>query len=138
MLLYAVLGYLNGGPIFFVILEVLVAVASILMMIGTSDKVDVPVIGLSGLALIIWSFTLFEGINTVIFILGLTGVGLGYALDNGTLRRNVALTVGSFLIALFSFVEANWIFFYLNIFFAIFSGYWVLVFLRRSIKISRL
>lgn len=125
MLLYAIFSYQQGGPIFFVILEILVAISSVLMMLNTPDKIDTPIIVVSGLGLIIWSLYLFEGYNTVFFILGLCGIGLGYAFQMGTLRRSVALTLGSILIALFSYIEASWIFFWLNVFFAIFSGYYV-------------
>ncbi len=125
MLLYAIFGYQQGGPIFFVILEILVAISSILMMLNTPDKIDTPILTISSLGLIIWSLYLFEGYNTVIFILGLCGIGLGYAFQMGTLRRSIALTLGSVLIALFSYIEASWIFFWLNVFFAIFSAYYV-------------
>lgn len=125
MLAYAFLGYQQGGPIFFVILQIMVAISSILMMLNTPDKIDTPIIAISGLGLIIWSLYLFEGYNTVFFILGLSGIGLGYAFQMGTLRRSIALTLGSVLIALFSYIEANWIFFWLNTFFAIFSAYYV-------------
>jgi len=124
MLLYAIFGYQQGGPIFFVILQILVAVSSIMMMLNTSDTIDIPIIGVSALALIVWSLYLFEGYNTVFFILGLSGIGLGYAFQTGTMRRNIALTLGSILIAIFSYIEASWIFFWLNVFFAIFSGYY--------------
>ena len=127
MLVYAILGYLQGGAVFFVFLETLVAIATILMMLNVKDKIDVPIIILSGLGLIIWSFYLFEGYNTIFFIIGLTGIGLGYALEMGTLRRDLALTIGSALIALFSYLEMSWIFFWLNLFFAIFSGYYLLL-----------
>lgn len=125
MLLYAIFGYQQGGAIFFVILEILVAISSILMMLNTPDKVDTPILTISSLGLIIWSLYLFEGYNTVFFILGLCGIGLGYAFQMGTLRRSIALTLGSVLIALFSYIEASWIFFWLNVFFAIFSAYYV-------------
>lgn len=125
MLVFSILGYLNGGPVFFIFLQALVAVASILMMINAPDKVDIPIITTSGIALIIWSLYLFEGYNTIFFILGLTGIGLGYTLQMGTVRRNAALTIGSILIAVFSYVEASWIFFWLNTFFACFSAYYV-------------
>lgn len=125
MLLYAVFSYQQGGPIFFVILEIMVVIASILMMLNTPDKVDTPIIAISGLGLIIWSLYLFEGYNTVFFILGLCGIGLGYAFQMGTLRRSTALTLGSALIAVFSYIEAGWIFFWLNTFFAIFSAYYI-------------
>lgn len=125
MFFYASLGYLQGGPVFFVMLEILVVIASILMMLNTPDRIDTPIIAASGLGLILWSLYLFEGYNTVFFILGLCGVGLGYVFDMGTLRRSAALTLGSSLIAVFSYLEASWVFFGLNVFFAIFSGwYW--------------
>ncbi len=132
MLLYAIFGYQQGGPIFFVILEALVAIASILMMLNTPDKFDGAVLTISGLGFIIWSLYLFEGYNTVFFILGLCGIGLGYAFQMGTLRRSVALTLGSALIAVFSYIEASWIFFWLNTFFAIFSAYYVYKALTRQ------
>lgn len=125
MLLYAIFNFQQGGPIFFVILEILVVISSILMMLNTPDKVDTAILTTSSLGLIIWSLYLFEGYNTVIFILGLCGIGLGYAFQMGTLRRNIALTLGSGLIALFSYMEASWIFFWLNVFFAIFSAYYL-------------
>lgn len=125
MFTFAILGYLSGGPVFFIFLQILIAVATIMMMIDIPDKIDIPVILISGTALIIWSLSLFEGYNTVFFILGLTGIGLGYTLQMGTVRRNLALTLGSILIAGFSFIEASWIFFWLNTFFACFSGYYV-------------
>lgn len=132
MLGYAVLGYLAGGPVFFVFLEVLVVVASVMMMLHVDDRIDTAVIGMLGLGFIVWSLTLFEGYNTVFFILGLTGIGLGYAFDMGTLRRDVALTAGSGLIAVFSYVGQSWIFFWLNVFFALFSGYYLIKDLKKS------
>lgn len=126
MLLYAYLGFREGGPVFFVILEILVGIASVLMMIDADDRIDAAVIGTGGGALIVWSLYLFEGYQTAIFIIGLAAVGLGYALKMGTLRRDLALTLGSATIAVFSYLEANWIFFWLNVFFAIFSGYYLL------------
>ena len=126
MFTFALLGYLNGGPVFFIFLQGLVAVSSILMMLNAPDKVDIPIITIAGIGLIAWSLYLFEGYNTVFFILGLTGIGLGYTLEMGTVRRNLALTLGSILIAVFSFIEMSWVFFWLNTFFACFSGYYVL------------
>jgi hypothetical protein len=125
MLMYAIFGYQQGGPIFFVILEILVAISCTLMMLNTPDKIDTIVLGISGAGLGIWSLYLFEGYNTIIFILGLVVVALGYAFQMGTLRRSVALTLGSVFIAIFSYLEASWIFFWLNAFFAVFSAYYV-------------
>lgn len=138
MLLYAFLGYQQGGSIFFVILEILVVVASILMMLNTPDKIDAPIITISSLGLIVWSLYLFEDYGTVIFILGLCGVGLGYAFQMSTLRRSIALTLGATLIAVFSYVEMNWIFFWLNVFFAIFSAYYVCKGFARQLIKSRI
>jgi len=121
MLLYAIL----GGSIFFIILEILIVIASILMMLNIDDKIDAIIISISGLALVLWSLTLFEGYNTIFFIVGLSGVGLGYTFKTG-LKRNIALTAGSILIATFSFIEASWVFFWLNTFFAIFSSYYLI------------
>lgn len=125
MFLYAIFGYQQGGPIFFVILQILVAISSILMMLNTPDRIDIPILSISSFGLIVWSLYLFEGYNTIFFILGLCGIGLGYAFQMGTLRRSIALTFGSVLIALFSYIEASWIFFWLNVFFGIFSAYYI-------------
>jgi len=125
MLLYAIFGYRTGGPVFFVFLEILVVIASVLMMLNTDDRIDTAIISISGLIFIIWSLYLFEGYNTIFFIIGLSGIGLGYTFTMGTLRREIALTSGSALIALFSYIEASWIFFWLNVFFALFSGYYL-------------
>ncbi len=132
MLIYAIMGYIvTGGPIFFIFLEILVTIASILMMLNTSDKIDTTIISIIGLGLIAWSLKLFEGYNTVFFIIGLCGIGLGYAFKIGSLRRDTALTLGSILIALFSYLESSWIFFWLNVFFAIFSGYYFIINLKK-------
>ncbi|MDA1060979.1 MAG: hypothetical protein O3B47_04255 [bacterium] len=136
MLLYAIFGYQQGGPIFFVMLEVLVVIASVMMMLNTPDNIDTPIISVLALGLIIWSLTIFEGYNTIFFILGLAGIGLGYAFNMGTLRRNLALTLGSALIALFSYIEASWIFFWLNTFFALFSAYYLFKSLPKKRKNS--
>ncbi|MEK7673199.1 MAG: hypothetical protein AAB373_04920 [Patescibacteria group bacterium] len=125
MLTYSILNYLyHDGAIFFVFLQGLVNVASILMMANVKDKIDVPVISVSALALVIWSLYLFEGYSTILFVLGLAGIGLGYAMDGGTFRRNFALLLGSILIAWFSYLDQSWIFFWLNVFFALFSAYY--------------
>jgi len=125
MLFYAIFGYFGGESIFFVILEILVAISIILMMLNTQDKVDTIILVLSSVALIIWSLYLFESYYTLIFILGLCGVSLGFAFESGTLRRSTALVLGSGLIAVFSYTEMSWIFFWLNLFFAIFSAYYM-------------
>ncbi len=122
MFLYALLGHLAGGTIFFVMMEIFVLISSLLMMLNTDDRIDALVISISGLAFAVWSVYLFQGYVTIIFILGLTGLGFGFAFDTGSVRRNVALTLGSALMAGFSYISVNWIFFWLNLFFAVLSA----------------
>lgn len=136
MFAYSFLGYKEGGPFFFVLLQVFITFASVLMLLNTSDKFDAPALSLCGLAMILWSLSLFEGLTTVFFILGLSAIGIGYALETGTLQRNIALTVGSILIAVFSYAEASWIFFWLNTFFALFSGAHSVQLLRANKQMS--
>jgi hypothetical protein len=125
MLAYSILLYLSGGPIFFLFLQIFVNLTSISMMLDVDDKIDLAVIGTSGLAFVAWSLYLFEGAETVYFVLGLVVLGLGYALKMGTVKRNLALAIGSGWIGFFSYVVSDWIFFWLNVFFAIFSFYYV-------------
>ena len=132
MLIYAILGYIIGGPIFFVLLEILVVIATVLMMLNSDDKIDTVIIGVSALCLIIWSLYVFEGYQTILFILGLSGIGFGYAFTAKTLRRQASLFAGSALIATFSYLQANWIFFFLNLFFALFSFLYLIPFLRKK------
>ena len=133
MLAYAALNYFYGaGSVFFILLELMVIVASVLMMLDTPDKVDTVVLGIFGLAFIAWSLFLYEGTSTVFFIAGLTGVSLGYAFATGTLRRFLALIVGSVLVAYFSYLMSDWIFFGLNSFFAIFSFYYLVKILKKT------
>lgn len=133
MLGYAMLNYsFATGSIFFVLLELMVIVASVLMMLDTSDRIDTIVLTLSGLAFIVWSLLLYEGVNTIFFIIGLTGISLGYAFKMGTVRRFLALTAGSILIALFSYLVKDMIFFGLNAFFALFSAYYLAKIIRKA------
>ena len=133
MFIYSLMNYLLGdGSIFFAFLEGFVVIASIMMMLNVPDKIDLPVISIGGLGFVIASLMLFEGFSTLIFVAGLIGIGLGYALQMGTVRREVALVLGSLLIAIFSFLESSWIFFWLNAFFAIFSGYYMVALLARK------
>ncbi len=126
MFIFAVLGYLSGGSVFFIFLQVLIAISTVMMMMKVAEKYVIPIISISGLLLIMWSLYLFEDYNTIFFILGLTVLALGFSLSTGTTHRNIALSVGSILIATFSYIEMNWIFFWLNAFFAVFSGYYAI------------
>lgn len=119
---YSLFNYLDGGPIFFLILQIFILISSVLMMLNTPDRLDVPLLSVIAFGLIIWSLTLFEDYTTLIFIVGLCSIGIGYALKRG---RDAALMFGSALIALFSYLEASWLFFWLNLFFAAFSGFYL-------------
>lgn len=131
MLLYSTLGYLEGSPIFFLFLQILILIADILMMLNTDDRIDASVITLGTISLAVWSLYLSQNYETLLFIAGLGLLGAGYAFGMGTLRRNVGLTIGSIFIAIFSYLTASWIFFWLNIFFALFSGYYLIKSLRK-------
>lgn len=125
MFVYALLNYLSGGVIFFMILQALVVIASILMLLNTPNKINTPLIIASGTGLIIWSITLFEDYTPLIFIFGLLGIAFGYVLKPYTFKGNVSLTMGSVLIVIFSYLAKDWIFLSLNSFFAVFSAYYV-------------
>lgn len=126
MLLYVIVGYMHGGSIFFVLLEILVVIACILMMLDTDDRFDSSVIIGGAIILLIRSLSLFEWYSTIIFVLGLSLLGLGYAFQMNTMRRDIALILWSILVAWFSVLEANRIFFWLNTLFAAFSLYYAL------------
>lgn len=126
MLCYAALNsYYHQAPFFYVIFELFIALTSVLMMLNTDDRLDSIIVSIAAIGFIIWSLFLFEDYTTIIFIVGLSITGLGFALETGSRRRDIALTLGTAMIAIFSFMVASWIFFWLNTFFAIFSGYYL-------------
>jgi hypothetical protein len=92
------------------------------MMLNVDDRIDTPITIAAAIGLIAWSIYLSQGYATIIFILGLVGIAMGYELKGGTVKREVALVAGSVLIAIFSYLSAGWIFFWLNVFFAAFSA----------------
>lgn len=122
MAAYSTLNWLSGGPVFFIFLQALVILSSVFMMLDVDDRVDTPIIVAAAAALVGWSLYLSQGNEIVIFILGLVGIALGYELKGGTVKREIALIVGSIMIAVFSYLSATWIFFWLNVFFALFSS----------------
>lgn len=134
MFLFALIWYYNWSSIFFVILEILVIISCVLMMSNTNDRVDATVLSVSWIALVIRSLYLFQWYTTIIFIIWLVVLGLWYAFDTWSLRRDIALTVWSIFVALFSLLEPNRIFFWLNLFFAIFSWYYLVKNIQRSYK----
>ncbi len=137
MFFYSLLGFLANGNPFFLFLQAYIVVATILMMLNTSDKFDAVVLSSLGVLFIGWSLLMFEDYSTAIFILGLVGVGFGYVFDAGTLRRNLSLFVGSVFIATFGYIKQDWIYFALNIVFALFSAYYVALYLTTHRKQKR-
>ncbi len=122
MFLYALLGWLAGGSVLFLILQIYIATSTVLMLLDVPDRYDTPFLTAVGVALVAWSLTLFEGYATVLFIMGIVLLGIGFASADGTVRRNLALALGSAVIAVFSYLESDWIFTIVNILFAFFSG----------------
>lgn len=121
MFAYSILNYLEGGLIFFILLQILIAITTVLMMLNTPDRFDVPFISIVATTLAVYALYLFEGVQTLFFVIGLSVLGIGFALNTGTCKRNMALGVGSAVISGFSYMESDWIFFGLNFFFAAFS-----------------
>lgn len=125
MLAYAALSYLNGGAIFYILLELLCVLSSVLALAKAPQKISTALILLAGSALLFYSICLFEDASTLVFIFGLTVLSLGFVAKD-FVKRNMAFVLGSGLIAAFSIFENSMIFFWLNVFFAIFSLYYLL------------
>jgi len=130
--IFARLGYNDWWTIFFFILEIFVIISSILMMLDTNDTIDITILSLSWLWLIIRSLYLFEGYSTIIFIIWLIGIWLWYAFTMWSIRREIALMLWWILIAIFSYLQPNRVFFWVNIFFAIFSWYYLIENIRKN------
>lgn len=119
---YAWMRWQGGGSVFFVLLEALVIAGSVLMMLGTSDRIDFFIIGGATALFAGLSLAFAQETDTLFFIVGLGGIGLGYAWEAGTWRREAALFTGSILIASYSALEGEIVFLSLNILFAFFSA----------------
>ena len=123
MFTYAVLNYFAGGELLFILLQILIAVSTILMLLDTDDDKDTPVLACIGAGLIVYALYISHGFETILFIVGLVGLGIGFALDTGSAKRNLALSIGSAVVAWFSYLVGDPIFLWLNVFFAVFSFY---------------
>jgi len=134
MLVYAIVGYLSWGAVFFIFMEILVAISCILMMLPSRDRLNSIIIGGSGIVLIIWSLFLFQNYRTILFVAGMAILGIGFASRLWSQRRNIALTLGSIFVAIFSYTEASRIFFGMNTFFALFSLYYTIKGMREDKK----
>lgn len=123
MFTYAVSQYLQGGSFFFVLLQVLIATSTVLMLANTNDTFDTILLSAAGVGLSGYALHLFHGTDTIIFVVGLCMVGVGFAMQMASVARQVVLALGSVCIALFSYMEGDAIFLLLNVFFALFSGW---------------
>lgn len=123
MLIYSYLNYLLGGAIFYIFLQLLANLASFFLMLRINKKASIFFIILSALVFIGASLFYFEDFSTVLFIIGLSMISVGYILDSGTVNRNIMLCLGSIFIAVFSKAEGNMIFFWLNVLAAGFTVY---------------
>lgn len=121
MFTYALLGSLQGGPVFFLILQSFILLATVCMLLKVPESSAAPVLAMGGVLLVVWSLLLFRDFTTFIFVVGLMLLGIGFALRSGTVRREVAFMLGSAVIALFSFLMGEWVFFVLNILFTTLS-----------------
>ena len=121
MFAYALIGYLTGGSIFFLILQIYIALSTVCMLLKVPDAYDTPILAIAGTGLVAWSLSLFEGYSTVIFVVGLVMLGIGFAMNGGTRRRETFLMFGSIVIVGFSYLMKDWIFVGLNTAFAFFS-----------------
>lgn len=131
MLAYATLAfYFTANPVFFVLLEILCAASSVLILANVKEKISTRLILVSALALLVWSFFLFEDSTTVFFILGLSAVAVGFTSKNNV-KRNAVFVLGCILISTFSFIKGDMIFFWLNAVFGLFSGFYLLKALRK-------
>jgi Ca2+/Na+ antiporter len=76
---------------------------------------------LSSLAFVGASISYLNDLFTILFIAGLAFIAVGYIIESGTVKRNAALMTGSIFIGIYSYIEGTMIFFWLNVFFALFS-----------------
>lgn len=124
MFSYALLNYVDGGSIFFILLQILIGVSTVVMLLNRNDTTGAMVIAFCGGALVVYALYLFRDASTLLFVIGLCTLGVGYALNMANIWRQVVLTLGSLLIAWYSLIEGDQIFLWLNVFFALFSGYY--------------
>lgn len=120
MFLYSVFSYLAGQPIFYAFFETLILVSTVFMLLNVNDRWASIGVGVVGAGFLVWSLELFEDNTTIYFILGLTTIGIGFILKNH-FYRNLFLAIGSAFISIYSFLGDSPIFFWLNLFFCLFS-----------------
>jgi hypothetical protein len=125
MLTYALISYFQGAssPLF-IFLQAFVGTSTIMMLFNVRRKISLPILIATGFGFVIWSLLITQDYSTIFFITGLTGIAVGYALIEESVYRQSALLLGSLLIAIFSYLGSNWVFFWLNFFYSFFAGYY--------------
>ena len=138
MFLFSLFDYLfQSGVFFFVLLQIIVNIASALMMLRASEKKSTLFLLAVGMVCTVWSLILEQNGTTLLFVAGLIGISLGFVFAEGSVRRNGAFFLGSSCIVMFSYMNEAWIFFWLNGFFAFFSLlHAVRLFFRHSLFIK--
>jgi len=131
MLFYTLFYILDDGPLFFLFLQLFANLGAIFMLLDVDDRIDTTVMTLGGLLFMGLSLWFYEDLTTLYFIAGLLGVGLGYVIHRGSVWRQVAFFFGSALITYYSCLSGSWIFFWLNVFFAVFSLMYIILYFVR-------
>ncbi len=60
MLLYTIFGYLNGGPVFFIVLEIVIMFSIVLMFLKANERISTGFIGTAGILLMVRSRFFFQ------------------------------------------------------------------------------
>lgn len=125
MIIYAVFRYMAGGSVFFLLLEAMMLLATVLMLVQAKESISRTLILIMGFLLSATAFFIKIDPETLIFVAGLTIVSVGFTSGANTIRRNALLALGSGLVALFSAIQHDPVFLWMNVFFALFSLYHV-------------
>lgn len=135
LLVYALMGYLAGGPVLLLGVEVMIVLGCIMMLLDIKPMMARWIVSILWVILLVRAFTSLWGIDTMmLFILGGAALGLGYVSPMESLWRNLALTIGGILAIIFSYLGASRILFWLNVGFAAFCLYSTILNLKHAKK----
>jgi hypothetical protein len=105
---YALLGYLlYGQSILFVAMQPFLLLATMLMLMRVTLLTKEIVMGFALVPLLLCAFVYYEGVVTAVFMSGVITFSIGFALEDGTVIRNVMLLVGVSLLALLSTIKGD-------------------------------
>lgn len=103
---YSVLLAREGGTVFFLYLESVVMLGTILMMTTIPKIYNVIATSVLGLFFVFRVLLGTQDRQTLIFVVGLTGLTIGFVSPAATLQREGALTLGSIGVAIYSYVTS--------------------------------